>query len=103
MTETTGYSPSQSAGGSGSGGETRNPALTRPRTDRVLAGVASGLARYAGIDAVIVRIAFVALTLLGGAGIPLYLAGWLLMPDEKSGRSIAGDVARDLRTGAGDL
>jgi phage shock protein C len=69
----------------------------------MLAGVASGLAHYAGIDALVVRIAFVVFTFLGGIGIPLYLAGWLLMPDENSGRSIAGDVARDLRASAGDL
>jgi phage shock protein PspC (stress-responsive transcriptional regulator) len=63
----------------------------------MLAGVASGLADYVGIDAVIVRIAFVVLTLLGGAGIPVYLACWLLMPAEDSGRSIASDFGRDLR------
>jgi phage shock protein C len=69
----------------------------------MLAGVASGLADYAGIDAIVVRIAFVVLTLLGGAGIPVYLACWLLMPAEDSGRSIAGDVTRDLRARSQDL
>ena len=58
------------------------PALRRPFADRMLGGVAAGLARYTGVDVTIVRIAFVVLTLIGGAGIPLYLAGLLLIPDE---------------------
>ena len=65
----------------------------------MLAGVASGIARYTGIDVLIVRIAFAALTFLGGAGIPLYLVCWLLIPAEGSGQSIAAGVAADLRGG----
>ena len=64
--------------------------LRRPFQDRMLAGVASGLARYFGVDVTIVRIAFVVLTVAGGAGIPLYLAGLLLIPEEASDQSIAG-------------
>jgi phage shock protein C len=63
----------------------------------MLAGVASGLARYAGVDVLFVRIAFAVLTFLGGAGIPLYLVCWLLIPAEGSGQSIAADLASDLR------
>jgi phage shock protein PspC (stress-responsive transcriptional regulator) len=103
MTEYTGPAPEQSAAGSARGGATRKTTLTRPRGTRMLAGVASGLASYVGIDVIVVRIAFVVFTFLGGVAIPLYLAGWLLIPDEHSGRSIAGDVARDLRSGAGNL
>jgi phage shock protein PspC (stress-responsive transcriptional regulator) len=65
----------------------------------MLAGVASGLAGYAGIDVLIVRIAFAVLTFLGGAGIPLYLACWLLIPAEDSDQSIAAGLAADLRGG----
>jgi len=65
----------------------------------MLAGVASGLAEYAGIDVLIVRIAFAVLTFLGGAGIPLYLVCWLLIPSEGSDKSIAADLAGDLRGG----
>lgn len=103
MTEITGSAPDQSAGTSARGGELRQATLTRPRGDRMLAGVASGLASYTGIDVIVVRIAFVVFALLGGIGIPLYLAGWLLMPDEHSGRSIAADVARDLRASSQNL
>jgi phage shock protein C len=63
----------------------------------MLAGVASGIAAYAGIDATLVRIAFALVTLLGGAGIPLYLACWLLIPDEESGQSIVSDFISTAR------
>lgn len=48
---------------------------------RWFAGVASGIAQRANIDPIIVRGIFVVLALLGGPGVLLYLAGWLLLPD----------------------
>jgi phage shock protein PspC (stress-responsive transcriptional regulator) len=42
------------------------------------------------VDVTIVRVVFVVLTVAGGAGIPLYLAGLLLIPEEGSDHSIAG-------------
>ena len=72
--------------------------LRRSYTDRMLGGVAGGLARYLGVDAMIVRIAFVVLTVFGGAGIPLYLAGLLLIPDEGSDQSIAGALIESLQS-----
>jgi phage shock protein PspC (stress-responsive transcriptional regulator) len=56
----------------------------------MLAGVAAGIARYLGVDVTVVRIVFAVLALVGGAGVPLYLAGWLLIPEEGSSQSIAG-------------
>ena len=76
------------------GSDPERPALRRPFQDRMLAGVAAGLARYFGVDPMIVRIAFVVLTVVGGAGIPLYLAGLLLIPEEGSDQSIAGSHHR---------
>ena len=72
--------------------------LRRPFQGRMLAGVAEGLARYFGVDTTIVRIAFVVLTVVGGAGIPLYLAGLLLIPDEGSDQSIAGSIIESLQS-----
>ena len=66
--------------------------LRRPVNDRMLAGVASGIARYLNVDVNLVRIAFVVLAFVGGAALPLYVAGWLLIPEEGAARSIAGDV-----------
>ncbi len=48
--------------------------------DKKIAGVCGGIAKYFGIDATIVRIIAVVFTLAGGAGILLYLVGWILMP-----------------------
>ena len=79
------------------GYDPERPALRRPYQDRMLAGVAAGLARYFGVDLTIVRIAFVVLTIVGGAGIPLYLAGLLLIPDDGSDQSIAGSIIESLQ------
>jgi phage shock protein PspC (stress-responsive transcriptional regulator) len=72
--------------------------LRRSYEDRMLGGVAGGLAQYFGVDSMIVRIAFVVLTVFGGAGIPLYLAGLLLIPDEGSDQSIAGSLIESLQS-----
>ena len=70
--------------------------LERPTEGRMISGVAQGLANYFGVEATIVRIAFVVLALIGGLGIPLYLAGWLLMPEAWSGWSVADDLLQHL-------
>ncbi|MCW2793382.1 MAG: PspC domain protein [Nocardioides sp.] len=56
--------------------------LRRSVTDRKVAGVAGGLARHLDIDPVILRVAFVVLVFFGGAGLILYGACWLLVPEE---------------------
>jgi phage shock protein PspC (stress-responsive transcriptional regulator) len=56
------------------------PQLRRSRTDKILGGVSGGLAEYSGIDALLWRVGFVALTLAGGTGVIVYLLLWLLMP-----------------------
>lgn len=83
--------------GSDTGSGTGRPPLRRPFQDRMLGGVAAGLARYLGVDPLVVRIAFVVLTLVGGGGIALYLAGLLLIPGEGSDQSIARSVIESFR------
>jgi phage shock protein PspC (stress-responsive transcriptional regulator) len=61
-------------------GPPARPQLRRSRTDKVIGGVSGGLADYSGIDALLFRIGFVALTFAGGTGILVYLLLWLLMP-----------------------
>lgn len=63
--------------------------LRRPTDDRMVAGVAAGIARYLGADVTAVRIILAVLVFVGGAGIPIYLAGWLLIPEEGADQSIA--------------
>ncbi|MCD9155272.1 PspC domain-containing protein [Aeromicrobium duanguangcaii] len=66
--------------------------LRRSDDEKMIAGVASGLARTFDIDPVIVRIAFVVLTVIGFSGPLLYLACWLLIPREGAQRSALGDA-----------
>jgi phage shock protein C len=56
------------------------PQLRRSGTDRMIGGVAGGLAEYSGIDPVLWRVGFVGLTVAGGAGVVVYLLLWVLMP-----------------------
>jgi phage shock protein C len=56
--------------------------LRRSRTDRMLGGVCGGLAESLGVDAAVLRIGLVTLTVLGmGVGVVLYAAVWLLAPE----------------------
>ncbi|HUD37533.1 MAG TPA: PspC domain-containing protein [Streptosporangiaceae bacterium] len=72
--------------------------LYRPAQGRMIAGVAAGIAQYLGVDATLVRIALAVLTVIGGAGIPVYVVGWLLIPDEETGESIASDLISSLQS-----
>jgi phage shock protein PspC (stress-responsive transcriptional regulator) len=56
--------------------------IRRSRSDRKVAGVAAGLGRHLDIDPVILRVAFVVLTFFGGVGLLLYVALWLLLPED---------------------
>src|SRR5262249_61791017 len=75
--------------------------LIRPTEGRVLAGVAAGLARYFGISPIVYRVAFAALVLLGGAGLILYAAAWLVIPDERRGESVFEEAVHDHRNRPG--
>ncbi|MDL2326187.1 PspC domain-containing protein [Bacteroidales bacterium OttesenSCG-928-A14] len=55
--------------------------LYRSINDRKIAGVCGGLGEYFTIDPTIVRVLFVALLVLGGSGLLLYLLLWLIVPD----------------------
>ncbi len=70
--------------------------LRRAVHGRMLSGVCAGVADYLSVDVTIVRVAFAVFTFLGGAGIPVYLACLLLIPEEGSDQSIAGSLLRDL-------
>lgn len=77
--------------------QTRPQPLYRPFQDRMLAGVAVGIARYLGVDVTVVRIVLAVLAVVGGVGVPLYLAGWLLIPEEGSEQSIASQFIQSLQ------
>ena len=68
--------------------------LRRAVDGRMLGGVATGLATHFGFEVTYVRLAFVVLSILGGAGIPLYLAAWALIPEDGSDVAIADRLLR---------
>ncbi|HLV36305.1 MAG TPA: PspC domain-containing protein [Spirillospora sp.] len=56
--------------------------LYRSRRDRQIAGVCGGIAEYLNVDATVVRLVVVLLTLMGGPGLLLYLILALVIPEE---------------------
>ncbi|MGI9021884.1 MAG: ATP-binding protein [Acidimicrobiales bacterium] len=77
--------------------------LARSRDDRVLAGVCAGLARSLGVDPLVVRVAFVALTVAGGTGAIAYLVAWLFVPGEGQRQSLARSIVRNRRWDLGQV
>jgi len=63
----------------------------------MIGGVCGGLGQYFDVNPVFYRIGFVVLALLGGAGILIYGASLLVIPNEGEGDSIAADVLRNHR------
>ena len=58
------------------------PHLNRSRTDALLGGVCAGLARYTGVDPVLIRLTWVLAAFVGGTGLLMYLIAWIVIPDE---------------------
>jgi phage shock protein C len=54
--------------------------LTRSETDRVIAGVAGGIAQRFGFNSTVVRLAWVLSVLFGGFGILAYVILWIVLP-----------------------
>lgn len=74
--------------------------ITRSRSERMVAGVAGGLAAYFGVDPLFIRIAFVVLGLMNGFGALLYLVLWLIVPNEDSlatGSSTVQEAVGEMR------
>jgi len=58
--------------------------FTRSSRNKILGGVCGGIAEYFGIDATIVRLVYVLLSVLSVAfpGILIYGAAWLIVPSD---------------------
>lgn len=93
-----GHRPTHSRDMNDYNSETGRGPLRRQHDGRMLAGVAGGLARYLGVDVTIVRVFFVAATLLGGAGVPVYLACLLLIPEEGSDTCLAAEFLDSIKS-----
>jgi phage shock protein PspC (stress-responsive transcriptional regulator) len=72
--------------------------LYRSTTDRKIAGVCGGLAEYFDIDPVLVRAVFVALALIGGLGLLLYVLLWIAVPRQP--RQAGGGAMGQARSSA---
>ncbi len=56
--------------------------LYRSQTNRMVAGVCGGLAQYFNVDPTLIRVLFVLLAVLGGSGLLLYIAMWIIVPKQ---------------------
>jgi phage shock protein C len=59
--------------------------LQRSRTEIIIGGVCGGLAEYFNVDPTLIRVLWVVVTLMGGAGVLAYLILWIVMPQEPAG------------------
>ena len=57
--------------------------LYKSQYDRMIGGVAGGIAEYLKVDTTIIRIVFVLMSLFGGTGLIIYIAGLLIMPESE--------------------
>ena len=65
--------------------------LRRNTDDKIIAGVASGVAEFFDLDTTVVRVVW-AISALFGIGIPIYVIMWLVVPEMGKDRPIAGDL-----------
>lgn len=78
------------------------PQLMRPADDRILAGVAAGVAQHLNVPVVVVRAVFVVLGLLAGAGVVAYALLWVFVP-QTSESSWSSPAGTSVRTPSGAL
>lgn len=78
-------------------GQPRACQLRRSGDDKILAGVAGGIARYLNADVTLVRVIIAALALFTGAGVALYIAAWLLIPADGNDQPAAAACIADRR------
>jgi signal transduction histidine kinase len=71
--------------------------LRRAREDRLVGGVAAGLAARTGLDVTVVRGAFVLAALVSGFGAAAYVVAWLLIPGTGENTSVASRAVTDRR------
>jgi phage shock protein C len=63
--------------------------IYRSKKGQLVAGVCAGLAEHFGIDANLVRLAFAVFTIFFGMGVLIYLAAWVILPEDGEDTSIA--------------
>ncbi len=74
--------------------------LYRSRTDRVLFGVAGGMADWLDVDPSVVRLVWALLVLFGGAGLLLYIVAAIVIPEEPYDYVMPGPMPGAMPPGA---
>ncbi|MCU0335152.1 MAG: PspC domain-containing protein, partial [Chitinophagaceae bacterium] len=69
--------------------------LYRDEQDKIIAGVASGIAHYMNIDPAVVRILFALLFIFGGSGLLIYIILWIVLPSRSLQNNIRKRLFRD--------
>lgn len=59
---------------------TKSKKLYRSDTEKIIAGVAGGIAEFMDLDPSLIRLAFVILGIFGGGGVVIYIIMWLIVP-----------------------
>lgn len=78
-----------------------NQRLYRSTENRMIAGVAAGVARYMDIDPTIVRLIFIAVALAGGFGVLAYIVAWVIVPEQPTSETISSQAPPRERSMAG--
>jgi phage shock protein PspC (stress-responsive transcriptional regulator) len=63
--------------------------LYRSRKGQMVGGVCAGVAEHFGVDVNLVRLGFAVFTIFAGVGVLVYLAAWVMLPEEGEDTSIA--------------
>lgn len=66
----------------------------RSKRNRIIGGVCGGLGRYADVDPIVFRIAFLALLIPGGFGLLAYIIAWIAIPEF---RNVEDEIRDDAR------
>jgi phage shock protein C len=72
--------------------------LYRSRKGQLIAGVCAGVAEHFGVDVNLVRLAFAVFTIFFGVGVLVYLAAWVILPEEGEDTSIAENWVSNRRS-----
>jgi len=79
-----------------------NSQLTRSTSNRILGGVAGGIAAYTGIDSGIVRLVTAFLVLFTGIGFIAYIVAWIVLPADSGGSTGLDQIIGAFKSGNGN-
>jgi len=76
-----------------------NRQLTRSSSNKIIGGVAGGIAAYTGIDSGIVRLVTALLVLFTGVGLVAYIVLWIILPSDNGGTTGLDQIIGTLKSG----